>query len=145
MSISIFSDKTHPPEPTEIAKALGSAQPLWERLIHFIASNYQMVGDMVYGGKNYGWNLWYRKSGKSLISLYPQENTLVAQVVLGRAQVEKALTLSLGENVSRTLRETPQLHDGRWLFIKVTTETDAADVEQLLRVKKNPVKRKTTL
>ena len=100
-----------------------------------------MIGDMTYGGKNYGWNLWYRKSGKSLASLYPQENAFIAQVVLGREQVEKALTLPLGENVRRVVHETPSLHDGRWLFIKITTETDVTDVEQLLLLKKRPVKK----
>ena len=102
-----------------------------------------MIVDMTYGGKNYGWNLWYRKSGRSLVSLYPQENAFIAQVVLGREQVEKALSLSLGENVGRVLHETPSLHDGRWLFIKITTETDLVDVEQLLMLKKRPVKKVT--
>jgi len=136
MPISYFVDKAHSPETDEIFAVLGSSQPLWVRIIGFIVKNYEMVGDMTYGGKNYGWNLWYRKSGKSLVSLYPQQNEFVAQVVLGREQVEKALTLSLGENVARVLRETPSLHDGRWLFIKITTETDIADVEKLLLLKK---------
>ena len=43
----------------------------------------------------------------------------VAQIVLGSAQVEQALPLELGEAVGTLLRETPQFHDGRWLFIPV--------------------------
>jgi len=42
-----------------------------------------MPDEFSFGGKNYGWNIWYRKSGKSLVSLYPQEKSIVAQVVLG--------------------------------------------------------------
>ena len=141
MPISYFIDKSHPPEPGEVNKVLGGAQPLWIRLVDFITFNYAMVGDMTYGGKNYGWNLWYRKSGKSLVSLYPQENGFIAQVVLGREQVEKALTLSLGKNVSRVVHETPSLHDGRWLFISVSTDTDVEDIEQLLLLKKRPLKK----
>ena len=143
MPISFFINKTHSPESDEVNAVLGIAQPLWSRLIDFIANNYSMIVDMTYGGKNYGWNLWYRKSGRSLVSLYPQENAFIAQVVLGREQVEKALSLSLGENVGRVLHETPSLHDGRWLFIKITTETDLVDVEQLLMLKKRPVKKVT--
>src|SRR3972149_4543082 len=136
MAIGFFVDKVRHPEPNEVMEILGVAYPLWMRIVDYINTCYSMVGDMTYGGKNYGWNLWYRKSGKSLVSLYPQENTFIAQVVLGRDQVEKALALSLGENVSRVLHETPSLHDGRWLFIKVTTETDVADLEKLLLLKK---------
>jgi hypothetical protein len=141
MPISYFIDKSHSPESSELDMILGVARPLWQRIVDFIAINYLMVGDMTYGGKNYGWNLWYRKSGKSLVSLYPQENALIAQVVLGREQVEKALALTLGENVGRVLHETPSLHDGRWLFISVTTEIDVADIEQLLVLKRRPVKK----
>ena len=60
--------------------------------------------------------------------------------MLGKEQVEKALTLPLGEKVGSLVRETPQLHDGKWLWIAVTCEADAADVEQLLLVKRRPVK-----
>jgi hypothetical protein len=141
MPISYFTDKSHPPEPDEVKLALGDAQRLWSNLVDFIASNYSMVGDMTYGGKNYGWNLWYRKSGKSLLSLYPQERAFIAQVVLGREQVDKALTLTLGVNVGRVLHETPSLHDGRWLFIKVENVADVKDVEQLLLLKKRPIKK----
>ena len=141
MTISHFTDKTHQPIPAELQAALGAASPLWERLLQCIAERYQMPGEWNYGGKNYGWNLWYRKSGKSLVSLYPQQGSLVAQVVLGKAQVEQAMALPLGEQVGGLLRSTPQLHDGKWLFIPVSDETAERDVEALLLVKKRPLKR----
>ncbi len=138
MAIGIFLDKEHQPTPEEISAALGPVQPLWERLTRFISDAYEMPGELSYGGKKYGWNVWYRKSGKTLASLYPQEAHFVAQVVLGREQAEKAFALELGENVGRALRESPQLHDGRWLFIQVRTERDMEDIQQLLQIKKRP-------
>ena len=141
MPVGCFLDKLSPPTPDDLAAVIGPVFPLWHRLVRFIADTYQMEGELSYGGKNYGWNLWVHKSGKSLVSLYPQAGSVVAQVVLGKAQVEQALTLNLGEKVGKLLRETPQLHDGKWLFIPVTDEIDAYDVEQLLLVKKRPVKR----
>ena len=124
MSIGCFLDKTQSPSPEELRTVMRDSYPLWERLVQFIDANYQMPGELSYGGKKYGWNLWYRKSGKSLVSLYPAEGNFVAQVVLGREQVERARALSLGEKVGSMLRETPQLHDGKWLFIPVTTAVD---------------------
>ena len=143
MSISPFADKEHKPSPQEIAVLLGTKQPLWEELTHFFMESYQLPGELTFGGKNYGWNVWYRKSGKSLASLYPQKNRLVVQIVLGRAQVAQALGLPLGKQVGRSLRETPQLHDGRWLFLKVTTKRDVKDIEQLVQVKRKPSKPKS--
>ena len=66
----------------------------------------------------------------------------VAQIVLGSTQVEQALALELGEAVGTLLRETPQFHDGRWLFIPVRTARDAVDVKQLLQVKRRPKRAK---
>ena len=139
MPIGYFLDKTQPPTPEELQAAMGSVFPLWQRLLRFIETNYKLPGELSYGGKKYGWNLWYRKSGKSLTSLYPQQDSFVVQLVLGREQAVKTATLELSEKVRRLVAETPQLHDGTWLFIPVTEETDVLDVERLLLLKRRPV------
>ena len=138
MSIGIFLDKEHPPTTNEALDALGSRRALWQALTQFIADNYPIPGEWNFGGKNYGWNVWYRKSGKTLVTLYPQQNSFVVQIVLGKDQVEQALGLKLGKNVGTLLRETPQLHDGRWLFVKVKIKQDVKDIQQLIQVKRRP-------
>ena len=140
MSISVFADKEHRPSSKELAEVLAAKYPLWQALTAFLLDNYQLAGDLIFGGKNYGWNVWWRKSGKTLMSLYPQKNAFVAQIVLGHEQVEKALGLALGAKASKILCDTPQLHDGRWLFIPVTTQRDVRDVEQLIQLKRRPLK-----
>jgi hypothetical protein len=65
----------------------------------------------------------------------------VTQVVLGKTQAQRALSLKLGEKVSKMLREVLQLHDGRWLSIPILNEADAEDVERLLFVKMRPFRR----
>jgi len=70
--------------------------------------------------------------------LFPQQGYSVAQIILGKAEVEQALAAKLGKNVRTCLVETPQLHDGRWLFIKVKTARDVKDIEQLLAIKRRP-------
>ena len=143
MTVGSLLDKEHQPTPQDIQNTLGATWPLWDELTRFLAEAYpEIPPELSYGGKKYGWNLWYRKSGKSLLSLFPNEGYFVAQVVLGNAQVEQALQLELGEAVGTLLRETPQFHDGRWLFIPVRTEQDAADVQQLLQVKRRPKRSK---
>jgi len=54
-----------------------------------------------------GWNLRYRRNGKSLTALRPQQERVLAQVVLGKAQAERPLQLELGEKISRMLQEAP--------------------------------------
>ena len=141
MSMGYFTDRSHRPSPEEIRLALGSLYPLWERLTRFIGTHYQIAGEFSFWGPaKSGWNLRYRRKGRALVALYPQKERIIAQVVLGKSQAERALSLKLGEKVSKMLREAPQLHDGRWLSIPVLNEADAEDVEQLLLVKMRPVR-----
>ncbi len=141
MTESCFNDPKHQPTPDEIRTALGSCFLLWERLISFIEKTYHVEGTWsTWGPKKTGWNLRYRCKGKALTAFHPQEERILVQVVLGKAQAECALTLDLEEKVSKMLREAPQLRDGRWLFIPVTDETDAEDVERFLLVKMRPPK-----
>lgn len=142
MSIGYFVDKEQPPSDEQLRAALATQFTLWDNLQEFILEKYGLSGEMSFGGKKYGWNLWYRKSGKSLTSLYPQEGYLVAQIVLGRDQAEQALQLELGKDVRQALEAAPQLHDGRWLFLPVRNHQDVEDVKQLLLVKKRPQRRK---
>ncbi|UCD39707.1 MAG: DUF3788 domain-containing protein [Candidatus Bathyarchaeota archaeon] len=139
MTESCFGKSKHQPTPDEIRSALGSCFPLWERLTTFIEKSYQIKGTWSkWGPAKSGWNLRYRRKGKSLTALHPQRERILAQIVLGKAQAEHALQLKLGDKISQILREAPQLRDGRWLYIPVTSESDAEDVEQLLLAKMRP-------
>ena len=133
---SCFTDPKHQPTPEEIRLALGSCFPLWERLTIFIEKTYRVEGSWsTWGPAKIGWGLRYRRKSRSLTALHPQQERILVQIVLGRAQAERALQLELGEKISRMLQEAPQLRDGRWLFIPVTSEPDAEDVEKLLLAK----------
>lgn len=139
MTESCFTDPKHQPTLEEIQSALGSCFPLWERLTIFIEKSYRIEGTWsTWGPAKSGWNLRYRRNGKSLTALHPQQERILAQIVLGKAQAERALQLELGEKISRMLQEAPQLRDGRWLFIPVTSESDAKYVEKLLLAKMRP-------
>jgi len=141
MTESCFTDAKHQPTLEEIRSALGSCFPLWERLTGFIEKSYRIEGAWsTWGPAKSGWNLRYRRNGKSLTALHPQKERILVQIVLGKAQAERALQLELGEKISAMLQEAPQLRDGRWLFIPVTSESDTKDVEKLLLAKMRPPK-----
>ncbi len=143
MAIGYFLDKKYEPSQEEIDAALSASASHWHALLDFIETGFAIPGIFSCAGPKYGWNLWYKKGGKALVTLFPQKDYFVAQVVLGKEQVERALALELGEKVGRLLRETPQFHDGRWLFIPVSDEVDLKDVEMLLLLKRKPIKKST--
>jgi hypothetical protein len=88
MSIGSFLEKGDPPTKKEKEQALGAKWELFLTLTAFLREKYQMKGDMNFGGKQYGGNIWYRRDGKTLVNLFPQKRYLVAQIVLGKEQAE---------------------------------------------------------
>jgi hypothetical protein len=136
----VFFDRNHQPSSEEIQQALGECYPLWEKLIRFIATNYQIEGVWSsYGPAGFGCGFRYKTKGKALIALYPQKDQIIAQVVLGKTQAEMALSLELGNKVREIIMNAPQGHDGRWLSIPVHSIADAEVIEQLMLVKMKPV------
>ncbi|KAA3654574.1 MAG: DUF3788 family protein [Calditrichaeota bacterium] len=87
----------------------------------------------------------YRKSGKTLISLFPEHGAFTALVVLGKKESENVM--GIREQLSPSTRDligsTNQLQDGKWLWIRVLDPSQVEDVKQLLQAKRKPMARST--
>ncbi|MFX1536215.1 MAG: DUF3788 domain-containing protein, partial [Promethearchaeota archaeon] len=137
-------DKTHMPSEEEMVNFIGDqAKPAWLELRRFIEDNYDVPSETVFYGVKYGWTVRFRKSGKTLCSFFPEKGGFTILVTLGRKESEKALLKrdELSSRMNELVRSTEQLHDGRWLWIKVSEERDTDDIKQLLRLKRRPKKR----
>ncbi len=142
MAISAFSDREHPPSYIEVCEVLGTRQELWMRLNEFMLDYYGIPGEWKYYGKSYGWIIWFRKGGRTLVSFYPQSEGITVQLVLGEQHIPQALNLKLSAKIRQIIQETPQLHDGRWLYLPVRTEREAQNVEDLILIKNPAPKRR---
>jgi len=138
MAVGTFIDKLHQPTMKEILASIGSKRELWDSLERFVAENYRTKRDFAFYGKNYGWAVRFRKTGKALLSMYPGEDSFTVQIVLGETPAKKASSLKLGKNVRNVLKNAHEFPEGRWLFIKVRSKRDLHDVQQLLLVKERP-------
>ena len=138
MAVGTFIDKLHQPTMKEILASIGSKRELWDSLERFVAENYRTKRDFAFYGKNYGWAVRFRKTGKALLSMYPGEGSFTVQIVLGETPAKKASSLKLGKNVRNVLKNAHEFPEGRWLFIKVRWKRDLRDVQQLLFLKEQP-------
>lgn len=138
MAATAFMDRDHRPTEQETLAALGPSAPLWERLTRHLDAAYGIEPTFAPPTRNYGWEVKYRRGGKTLVTLTPDEGRFTALVVLGEKETESARSLDLGDHVRRVFDEARQLRDGRWLFVPVESEEDADDVEALLAVKRRP-------
>lgn len=138
MAPTVFMDPEHAPTEREILDALGAVAGHWEMLATWIDESYGIEPTHVPPSRTYGWDLKYRKGGKTLVSLTPDRGRFTALVVLGEKETEAARELELGDHVRRVFEEARQLRDGRWLFVPIESERDVEDVEALLAVKRRP-------
>ena len=135
MSIGLFVDKAHPPTMEQIFEAVGPRRPAWGELTRLLREQFKAREEFKFYGRNYGWALRFRKSGKALVSLYPTGRSFTIQIILGAAETRKARGLRLGKHVERIIDEAHPYPEGRWLFIPVTSVRDIKDVERLLMLK----------
>lgn len=149
MAYERLIEKEPQPADADMREVIG--QPLveaWEALRRFLVETYQIEPVLQYGGRRYGWNLQHRKGGRPLAELYPECGSFTALVILGKKELDQALERldTFGPLVQRALVETPRFHDGCWMYIRVTDPAtslqDAADIQQLVLIKKKPPKKK---
>jgi hypothetical protein len=138
MSKGCFIDRKRRPSTAEIYTALGPSRKAWDKLNRYMVENYQVKGELIFGGPSYGWALRYRKSGKTLLVLFPGQKEFIANVVVGRSLLEKAQALNLGENARHVLGSAKRFYEGCWLYIKVSSDQDFFDVQQLIALKAKP-------
>ena len=144
-----MTDKTTQPTDEDMLTVIG--QPLadaWNDLRRFLVETYAITPIFNSGGQKYGWNLQHRVGGRPLCEMYPEHGSFTALVILGKAELEQALLKldTFGATVQRALVESPRLHDGCWMYIRVadplTCQQDVADIAQLILIKKKPPRKK---
>ena len=134
-------DRTHQPTDEEMLREMGPAREAWLALRSFLAERYPDVApETNYGGAKYGWEVRYRKGGRPLTSLFPEQDGFTALVVLGAAEVAKAEAIAerLSPAMQRLLGGTAQLHDGRWLWIHHPDDGTVGDIRELIQLKRRP-------
>lgn len=150
MSHERLLDKDSPPSDKDMTNVIGKELAgAWTELRRFLVETYEVTPTLQYGGKRYGWNLQHRKGGRPLCEMYPEHGSFTALVVLGSKELEQALGKldSFGTLTRQMLVDTPRLHDGCWLYIRVanplTCRRDIQDVEQLILIKRKPPRKKS--
>jgi hypothetical protein len=128
------------PTEAEMLKWIGKKTVLWSDLTEYLASHYDLVTELDFWGEKHGWSISYRKSGKTLVRLFPECGGFMALVVLGKKEVVKteAVFEKLSMRIQKLFRETKQLHDGRWLWIRPSSKADINSIKVLLSLKRQP-------
>lgn len=132
------------PTKEELLTIMGEEKfKIWTEVIDFIEKNYNFEPLWDKGGKTGIYELKYRRSGKTLCALYARENSICILIVFGKAEREKFEESRDGfsEFVNKLYDNTHQYHDGKWMYIDVTSNKLVEDIKKLILIKKKPNKK----
>lgn len=124
--------------PLEIISAYVN-NPLWQQLREHLETECQSKPILEYSrcSMQKGWNVKYKKAGRTLCTLYPMEGFYIALVVIGekeRAEIELALPF-FTEYLRKLYHETKTGMGQKWLMINVTDHAVLEDVKQCISLR----------
>lgn len=113
--------------------------PLWDELRVHLESTYGVsptVDHSICSGAP-GWNLKYKKGGRALCTLYPNQGFFTCLVSVGSKETMEA-ELLLGkctEYLRKLYWSAKPFNGGRWLMIDVTSAEILEDVKALIMLR----------
>jgi AraC family transcriptional regulator len=138
-------DKTNGTQKPSLATISAYVKsPLFERLCKHVEIEYQSKPVLEYSrcSMQYGWNVKYKKAGRTLCTLYPMEGYYIALIVIGdREQTETELMLPFFTGYLQQLyHETKTGMGQKWLMINVTDDAVLEDVKQCIAIRRGKKK-----
>ncbi|HEY4976655.1 MAG TPA: DUF3788 family protein [Gaiellaceae bacterium] len=135
MAHGAFTDRTSRPGEAEIETALAGAVTLWKELAAFVEDSFRVRSDWKFYGKNYGWLLAYKKSGKALVSLYPNAGSFTAQVILKDDQLARVPRELLIPELEAAIERAKPYAEGRWIFLSVVFKRELEVAKKLIEIR----------
>lgn len=134
---ALYSNVT-PPTWEQITEYIGS--PLWADFNERIQSAYQIKPCMEHSrcSMQAGWNIKYKKGGKSLCTLYPMQGYFIALVVVGSRELTEAefLMQRCSDYVQTVFKNTKTGNGQKWLMLDVRDSGIMDDVFSLINLRK---------
>jgi hypothetical protein len=128
------------PTEKEFLTRIGMYAPLWKEFRTWLKDNYPHSPELSVGKEDYDWTIRYRRSGKTLVTLMPEQGGFCVLVVLGRDEVAEAKHMEFSPTVRGVFDSSKQFHDGRWLWIRPKGNNDLDSIKMLLAIKRKPGK-----
>ena len=126
-----------PPTPEQLTEFIKT--PLWTELCGWLEQLFHVkpTYDFSRCGLEHGWNIKYKKSGRSLCTLDPREGGFCAMVSIGPREQPETERLLPGctPYVQELYRSTSDSIGSKWLMLEVTSPEILEDVRQLICIR----------
>lgn len=134
-----IKDMGYSPSIAEIGNFIGL--PLFEVFCRYMDEEYQAVRKIEYSKDVWarGWNVKFRKAGKSLCVVYPKNKYFTVLVVVSNKEKERVENMLpyLSRELQELYRNTKEGNGQRWLMIDLYSDDEVyQDVLQLIRIRR---------
>ncbi|MCC0638398.1 MULTISPECIES: DUF3788 domain-containing protein [unclassified Clostridioides] len=113
--------------------------PLWDKLNSILSSTYSVEPKLEYSkcSMQRGWNVKYKKRGKSLCTLYPQEGSFKALVIVNESnRVEVDLFINTCcDYIKQLYNEIKFFNGSKWLMIQIDSMSALNDTLELIKLR----------
>lgn len=135
-----IQDQTYCPTLEELGDFVGN--DLFNKFCSEISARYQTDARIEYSKCSMarGWNIKYKKAGKSLCTIYPREQFFTVLVVIGQKEKEQAeeLLSECDPLIREVYHRTQEGNGQRWLMIDLEDENGVfEDVLRLIKIRRS--------
>lgn len=129
--------KQEQPTLADIERFIDS--PLWNGLCNWAEERYAVSPKIEHSTCSGapGWNVKYKKGGRSLCTLYPDAGAFTALVTVGVKEAPEAELLlpTCSDYIRELFARSGSLNGARWLMIRVTDPAVLTDVKKLVSLR----------
>ncbi|WP_044294487.1 DUF3788 domain-containing protein [Robinsoniella peoriensis] len=134
-----IKDMNYKPNMEELSTFINN--PFFAELCRHLKNDYKALCKIEYSKDVWlrGWNIKFKKAGKSLCTVYPKENYFTVLVVVSKKEKEQVeyLLPQLSCDIQKAYAETKEGNGQRWLMIDLETCGGVYDdVAQLIRIRR---------
>lgn len=133
MALSLFDDKSNPPQENDLSIALGDNYALWNELKEAISSSYApLASDWVFAHR---WGLRLKHKKRAVLYMTPCRGYFLASFALGGRAVQAAHQSDLPAAILRVIDDAPQYAEGSGVRVEVKDAADLRSVRTLAAIK----------
>lgn len=133
------------PDFEDMTRFIGNEKvvSIWKEFNDYIDKYHNFNSLIKYGGRNYGWCINYRKGSRTMISIHPERHAFTVLYTFGAKELKafEAIRDKISKSITEKIDETKKYHDGKWIWLRVTGESNFTDdLIKLLSIKSKPKK-----
>ncbi len=135
-----LQDREYCPDLSEIEEYV--ANPLFRRFCSEVKEKYKTKEKIEFSSCSWekGWNIKFKKSGKSLCVIYPREQYFTVLVVVGPKEKERVESIlpDCSVQLQEIYHQTQEGNGQKWLMIDLEDEGDIYyDALRLIEIRKS--------